>query len=211
MSGWFITLEGGEGSGKTTQARLLADAFRKAGYRTLLTREPGGSDGGDAIRKLLLTGNADKWHPVTEALLFQAARVQHVHQLIKPALARGEVVICDRFLDSSIVYQGVAHGLGIEFVQSLHLMSLGDFMPDLTLYIDISVEIGLERAKGREGEETRFESMDIEFHNKVRNGFLNRISRRPETMLLIDGKSSIEKVQLNILENIQTRLGLKLQ
>ncbi len=198
MSGTFITFEGGEGSGKTTQINLLEKYLCDSGRKCLLTREPGGSAGGDAIRQLLLTGAADKWHPVSETLLFQAARVEHVETLIKPALARGEIVLCDRFLDSTLVYQGISKGLGMEYVRQLYRLTLGNFMPDFTIILDIDPQIGVSRAKRRSGNETRFEHMEMEFHRKVREGFLALAVVNPGRYIVINANQSLEEVSLAV-------------
>lgn len=208
MSGFFISLEGGEGSGKTTQLAMLREAFASAGINAVFTREPGGCSGAEAIRELLLNGAGDKWLPVTEMLLFQAARVEHVSRLIKPALDSGKHVVCDRFFDSTAVYQGVARGLGIGYMHSLHHLALGNFMPNLTIFIDINAEDGLERAASRRGNETRFESLDISFHRSVREGFLQLARSEPQRMIVVDGKPAREQVHAQILAAMQGRLGL---
>ncbi len=202
MAGKFITFEGGEGSGKTTQIKLLQKQLNDAGKKSVLTREPGGCAPADAIRKLLLTGSVDKWHPVAETLLFQAARVEHVERVIKPALERGEIVICDRFLDSTIVYQGIAKGLGVEYIKQLHQFTLGSFAPDLTLILDIEPEIGLKRAHARAGDETRFENMELEFHRNVRNGFLKLAHENPPRYKIINADQSVKDVHKSILEAV---------
>jgi dTMP kinase len=196
--GYFITFEGGEGSGKTTQIKRLYDAVVASGKKCIITREPGGSPAAEAIRKLLLTGAGDKWHPVAETLLFQAARVEHAEQVILPALARGEIVLCDRFLDSTIVYQGIGKKLGLEYIRLLHRMTLGTLAPDLTLLLDIDPVIGLKRAKGRQGHETRFENMDIAFHKNVREGFLALAKAEPERYAIIDATQDAEKVARHV-------------
>lgn len=210
MTAHFISFEGGEGSGKTTQCALLKTAFMKAGIKATFTREPGGGQGADAIRELLLTGAGDKWHPVTESLLFQAARTEHVARVVRPALERGETVVCDRFLDSTLVYQGIARGLGMEFIRSLHLLSLGSFMPDITIYIDIDPETGLKRAGERKGRETRFESLDMDFHVKVQNGFLALAKAEPGRFIVIDGAGDKDRVHESVVVALTKTLGLKL-
>ncbi len=210
MKGAFISLEGGEGSGKTTQVSLLKDAFAKAGIDAVFTREPGGCVQADAIRTLLLTGAGDKWQPLTETLLFQAARVEHVQRVIKPALAGGRHVISDRFFDSTRVYQGHARGLGVAYMHALHQITVGDFTPDLTIYIDIRPEDGLKRANSRQGNETRFESLDISFHHKVREGFLQSAGNEPQRFAVVDGGQAKEQVCTQIFAALDTKLGLKL-
>jgi len=210
MKGLFITFEGGEGSGKTTQVALLKNAFAKAKIDAVFTREPGGCPEAEAIRTLLLTGAGDKWQPLTETLLFQAARVEHVQRLIKPSLEAEKHVISDRFFDSTCVYQGHARGLGVDYMKALHKLTVGDFTPDLTIYIDITPEDGLKRASSRNGNETRFESLDISFHHKVREGFLNSARQEPQRFAVIDGAQGKEQVHSQILDALDTKLGLKL-
>lgn len=194
MGAKFITFEGGEGSGKTTQIKMLAQYFAGLGRKYLVTREPGGSNGAEAIRQLLLTGSADKWNSISETLLFQAARVEHVENVIKPAIARSETVLCDRFLDSTIVYQGIAKGLGEEYIRQLHQLTIGNFMPDLTFILDIEPETGLKRAKARTGEELRFENMDIEFHRKVREGFMSLADSDKSRCIVVDAGHETEVI-----------------
>lgn len=198
MTVCFITFEGGEGSGKTTQIKLLHDHLASVGKKCIMTREPGGSPSGDAIRQLLLTGSGDKWNSISETLLFQAARVEHVERVIRPALAEGKTVLCDRFLDSTLVYQGIGKGLSIEFIRQLHRITLGTIAPDLTLVLDIDPAAGLARAKGRAGNETRFEGMDIAFHRSVREGFLALAKAEPERCRVINASRSVEEVQRDI-------------
>ncbi|MBM3617682.1 MAG: dTMP kinase [Alphaproteobacteria bacterium] len=211
-AGRFITLEGGEGSGKTTQIRLLQSAFAAAGTDTLFTREPGGTDGADQIRALLLRADAESWDDVAELLLFYAARREHIVKRVRPALAQGKTVICDRFADSSRIYQGVARGLGDDFVLSLHRLTLGDFQPDVTLWLDVDVEAGLGRTQGREAgaEETRFENQQRAFHHRVREGFTALAAREPQRIARIDAHQSIAKVHADIIHALNNRLGLNL-
>lgn len=198
MSGKFITFEGGEGSGKTTQIALLQKYLAGTGKKCLVTREPGGSPGGEAIRELLLTGQSDKWSPISETLLFQAARVEHIGRIIKPALARGEVVLCDRFLDSTVVYQGMSKDLGVEFVRQIHQLTTHNFLPNFTFILDIEPSIGLTRAKARTGNETRFENMDMSFHESVRNGFLSLAKSDAKRYAVIDASQSADDVHESI-------------
>jgi dTMP kinase len=195
MTGRFITFEGGDGSGKTTQIKLLRDYLASKGAKCVMTREPGGSAQGDAIRQLLLTGSGDKWNPVAETLLFQAARVEHVERVIRPALAKGDTVLCDRFLDSTIVYQGIGKGLSVEYIRQLHHFTLGNIMPGLTLVLDIDPAEGLRRAKSRAGDETRFENMNMNFHHAVREGFLAIAKGEPERCRVINASASVEEVR----------------
>ncbi|MEI7669300.1 MAG: dTMP kinase [Pseudomonadota bacterium] len=202
MKSLFITFEGGEGSGKTTQIKLLAEYFKNNGKKCLLTREPGGSQGSEAIRDIILNGSADKWHDVTELLLFQAARVEHVERVIKPALASGNIVLCDRFLDSSIVYQGIGKGLGVQYVEQIHQLTLGNFAPDFTIILDIEPEKGLKRAKSRSHHETRFENMELEFHKKVREGFLSLTKNKPERYIVLDASGDIRDIHATIIDKL---------
>lgn len=211
MTGRFITFEGGEGSGKSTQLALLERAFAAKGLPCLKTREPGGSPGGEQIRALLVSGAADSWEPLVETLLFYAARLDHVHRLIKPALARGEFVLCDRFADSTLVYQGIGKGLSEEYIASLHRLTLGPFAPDLTLVFDIDPGAGLKRAAGRSGDETRFESMDFDFHQSVRAGFLSIAAREPERCAVIDASGTPPQVHAAVITLLNRRLGLTLE
>lgn len=199
MRGRFITIEGGEGSGKSTQIALLKQALEKTGRPFVLTREPGGEEGAEAIRALLVTGDKNRWDALAETLLFTAARVQHVARLIAPALAEGKLVLCDRFVDSTRVYQGIGKGIPAEFIAALHALTLGNTMPDLTIILDIDPQAGLARAKGRAGNETRFEGMDIEFHQQVRAGFLAIARTEPQRCHVIDASQDAQGVHRQIL------------
>ena len=210
MTGTFITFEGGEGCGKSTQVALFCQALQKAGKTVLQTREPGGSAGAEQIRKLLVSGDKDAWEPMAETLLFYAARLDHVGRAVKPALAAGTTVVCDRFCDSTFVYQGIGKCLTIERVQKLHELTLGDFMPNLTFLLDIDPAIGLKRAAKRKGDETRFESMDMTFHQSVRAGFLKLAEKFPERIAVINANQSVEKVQADIATSFFARLNIRL-
>src|SRR5438132_13746617 len=168
--GRFITIEGGEGAGKSTQVELLMAALARAGIAALRTREPGGSDGAEAIRRLLLEGSDDRWDALGEALLLYAARRDHVARLIRPALERGEWVVCDRFADSTLAYQGYGRGLPLADLLALHRIALGDFAPDLTLILDLPVAEGLARAARRSGNADRFERLDASLLARLRPG-----------------------------------------
>ena len=207
-TGKFITFEGGEGSGKSTQLQLLGKAFAAAGLPHVITREPGGSPGAETIRKLLVSGEADAWDAETETLLFYAARLDHVNRLIKPALAEGKIVLCDRFADSTIVYQGIGKELSQDYIEMLHRLTLGNFMPDLTIILDIDPAIGLKRAAARRGNETRFESLGLDFHQRIRAGFLAIAKCEPERCVVIDAAQEKEAVQKQIIETIHQRCGL---
>ncbi len=207
--GLFITFEGGEGSGKSTQARLLAEAFEQANQPCLLTREPGGTPQSEAIRQLVVTGDADRWMPISELMLFQAARVEHYYHKILPALEVGRAVVCDRFADSTRVYQGIAKGLSVELVDLFHTNSIGVW-PHLTLLLDIDPAWGLARAGNRGGNETRFERHGVEFHQIIRQGFLTLAAQEPNRMHVLDGAQDALDLHRQILSVIQHRFGLAL-
>ncbi|MEO8558536.1 MAG: dTMP kinase [Rhodospirillales bacterium] len=209
MTGHFITIEGGEGAGKSTQLRLLADWLHQRGIAVTTTREPGGSLGAEAIRKLLVEGAIDRWDAMTEALLHFAARRDHLTKTVWPALQRGEWVISDRFADSTMAYQGYGHGLGRSAIERLYAVAVGDFKPDLTLILDIPVEFGLQRALARSGAETRYEKMDVQFHHRLRHGFLEIAHGEPNRCKLIDAQGSLEQVQDKIREAISAILGVR--
>ena len=206
--GRFITLEGGEGAGKSTQIRLLADALIACRRKVVLTREPGGSPGAEEIRGLLVSGETGRWGPVTEALLHTAARRDHLERTVWPALEAGHWVICDRFFDSTMAYQGYGLGLGRELIATLQGAALGDFRPDLTLILDLPVEDGLARAAARRGGEDRYERMDIAFHHRLRDGFLDIAAREPERCAIIDAAHPVETVQAAIMDCVTHRLGV---
>ncbi len=190
--GLFITLEGGEGSGKSTQSKRLQAILESEGHSVVITREPGGSPGAEAIRSLLVTGETDRWDGMTEALLLFAARRDHVERTIKPALDRGAIVICDRFTDSTMAYQGYGHDLGREPVEQLNKIALNDIKPDITLILDLAVEEGLKRAVSRGGDEQRYEDMDVAFHHRLREGFIDISKRDPNRCHIIDATGSEE-------------------
>ena len=210
MSGKFITLEGGEGAGKTTQIKLLTDALKAGGLDPIITREPGGSPAAEVIRSLLVEGAVDRWQPMTEALLNFAARLEHVRATIKPALAAGRWVLCDRFADSTVAYQGYGHDLGQAAIDELHRLVLGYFQPDLTVILDIPVDEGLARARNREqaegSHEDRYERMDEGFHQRLRDGFLDIARRNPERCVVIDAAQEPETVQTEIRAVVGQRL-----
>ena len=199
--GLFITLEGGEGGGKSTQARLLAGALRTAGKSVLLTREPGGASGAEAIRELLVQGAVGRWDGVTEALLHSAARRDHLVKTVWPALEAGQLVISDRFADSTLAYQGYGHGVDRTILDALYRAIAGDFRPDLTLILDIPVEIGLARAAARTGstEETRYESMAQAFHQRLRDGFHAIAAAEPQRCRIIDATRGVEAIHADIV------------
>ena len=185
-AGRFLSFEGIDGSGKSTQARLLADALRADGQDVVLTREPGGSPGAEEIRRLVLEGDPARWSPETEALLFTAARRDHLERTIRPALARGAFVVCDRFADSTRVYQGVTRGDLRALVDGLHALAIG-VEPDLTFLIDIDPDLGLSRARARAGAEQRFEDMGLDMQRRMRAAFLDLAAAQPLRFRVIDG------------------------
>lgn len=200
MPGRFITLEGGEGVGKSTQARALAAALRSRGIDVVETREPGGSDGAEAIRRLLLEGGADRWNARAEALLFAAARADHVEKMIKPAISRGKWVICDRFLDSSLAYQGGADGLGDQPIQALHCIGSEGYLPDRTLLLDMPVyDASIRQFAAGIGQSDRFEKRDGAFHDKVAAAFRELASRDPDRIRVINAEGAPEEVTGRLL------------
>lgn len=204
--GRFITLEGGEGAGKSTQARRLAAALATRGVDCLLTREPGGSAGAEEIRGLLVNGDPGRWSPTTEALLLTAARRDHLERTVQPALAAGRWVVCDRFSDSTLAYQGFGAGLPLDNLRTLFRLALDDFAPDLTLVFDLPVEIGLARAAARSGGEDRFERMGVDFHQRLRSGFLAIAAAEPERCAVIDAAADIDVVSADVLAAVRARL-----
>ncbi len=206
--GRFITFEGGEGSGKTTQIKLLCDFLEENGVAVAKTREPGGTPGAEAIRDLLVRGDAGRWDAESEGLLHFAARRDHVERMIRPALASGVWVVSDRFADSTMAYQGYAHGLGRDWVSNLHELVLGDFAPDLTLVLDIPVDAGLDRANVRGGEENRYELLGPAFHQSVRDGFLDIARREPGRCVVIAATETRDMVAQAIRDTVAERLGL---
>ena len=197
MSGAFITLEGIDGSGKSTQARRLADHLRAAGTDVVLTREPGGAPGAEEIRRLVLEGEPGRWSPETEALLFTAARRDHLERTIQPALDGGQVVVCDRFADSTRVYQGATRGDLRGFVDALHALVIGR-EPDLTIIVDMPPETALARGLARGGAELRFEAFGKDFQVRVRDGFRKLAETFPERCRVVDGDRDIDEVAADI-------------
>jgi dTMP kinase len=199
--GRFITLEGGEGVGKSTQVKALAEGLRKRGLDILVTREPGGSEGAEKIRHLLLDGAAERWGARAEVLLFAAARADHVEKVIRPALDSGRWVLCDRFTDSSLAYQGGAGGLGIEIVRSINAVAAGDVLPDRTLVL--SLDQGSERARARDsGSSDRIGGRADDYHRKVEAAFRIIAAEEPERVELIDASGSPEAVTRRLLDTI---------
>ncbi|MHA6266594.1 dTMP kinase [uncultured Aliiroseovarius sp.] len=199
MRGLFISFEGIDGSGKSTQAQVLAKTLRDHGHDVVLTREPGGSPGAEEIRALVLEGDPDRWSAQTELLLFTAARRDHLERLINPALAAGKIVITDRFADSTRVYQGTRSGDLRGMVDQLHNLMIGQ-EPDLTFLIDMDPDTGLSRAKGRGGTEERFEDFGADLQRSLRKGFLDLAATDPKRFRVIDGTRSIDSVARDVSE-----------
>ena len=207
--GFFLTLEGPEGSGKSTQAQRLAARLVAAGVPCVVTREPGGTALGEAVRQILLHAPELSPVPAADALLFSAARAQLAAEVIEPALARGEVVICDRFGDSTLAYQGFGSGQPLEALRSLQSFAVGDLRPDLTILIDLPVEVGLGRKQP--DEMTRFEERaDVAFHRRVRDGFLDLAAAEPARFAIIDGRRAIEAIEESIFQAVRGRLPVGL-
>ena len=198
-AGRFISVEGGEGAGKSTNIRRLKQALEAAGITVVATREPGGSPGAEQIRKLLVEGVASRWDPICETLLHCAARRDHVERVVRPALERGEWVLSDRFADSTMAYQGYGHGVARELIEILHREAIGDLQPDLTLILDLPASTGLARA-----------GMGVDFHRRLRDGFLDIARREPDRCAVIDAMQDIETVQTAIRETVAARLGVDL-
>lgn len=204
--GRFITFEGGEGAGKSTQARLLVEQLQARGISVVLTREPGGSEGAEALRNLLVYGDADRWTPTAETLLMYAGRSDHLTRLIRPALAAGTWVVCDRFSDSTRAYQGAGGGVSETFINAIDAEVVGTDRPDLTLVFDMPVEIGLERAFGRDMFEARFESKGLAFHERLRQAFLDIAERDPHRCALIDAGGALDDVAAQVWATVASRL-----
>jgi len=205
--GFFITFEGGEGAGKSTQARRLAERLRALGRVVTLTREPGGSPGAEAIRDLLVRGEAERWSPISETLLMYAARRDHIERTIAPALKRGGVVICDRFLDSTRAYQGAGGGAPRELIAALEDAVVGVVKPDLTLVFDLPVDTGLARAAARGEGEARFESKGRDFHERLRAAYLAIVEAEPSRCVLVDADGDLDAVEARVWAAVEARLA----
>ena len=204
--GTFITFEGGEGAGKTTQISLLSQKLQDEGYDVVTTREPGGVPEAEKIRDLLVQKDGGQWDPLSECLLFFTARRMHVETLIKPALKSGKIVISDRFTDSTIAYQGYGHGFDLKLIEQTRQLAIGDFAPDRTILLDLPVEKGLERSKARledvNSGEDKFENLKIDFHKRLRAGFLTLAENEPHRFCVIDANQDIETIANNIWDSI---------
>jgi dTMP kinase len=206
--GRFITFEGGEGAGKSTQLKRLVARLQASGHDVVATREPGGSPGAESIRELVLKGSADRWSPVTETLLMYAARRDHIERVIRPALERGAWVVCDRFADSTRAYQGAAGGTAPDLISALERHILEGTRPDLTLVFDLPPDVGLERAHARAGSEMRFESKGMAFHQRLRDGFQAIAAAEPDRCAMIDATGSLEAVEAQVWAAVSGRLGV---
>ncbi len=203
--GRFITLEGGEGAGKSTQIARLEGFLATRGQRVVITREPGGSPGAEMIRKLLVEGPVERWDGTTEALLHFAARRDHLRATIWPALKAGTWVISDRFADSTRAYQGYGHGIDPTMLDRLYDIAVGGFRPDLTVILDLPVEIGLARAAARRGAETRYENLPRDFHDRVRAGFLEIAKREPARCVVVNADRAVDAVADDIARAVAAR------
>ena len=207
-SGVFITFEGGEGSGKSTQSKLLAEALQQKGKTVCLTREPGGTQGAEIMRELLLSGALKSFGPEVETMMLYAARQDHMELVIKPALSKGAWVLCDRFSDSTRAYQGAADGVAPDFIDSLDQVVVGQHQPDVTFLLDIPAEDGLKRAQARrpDAEKTdRFEAADITFHEKLRQGFLTLAKSNPKRFVVLDARKKADDLAKDILSVLKNR------
>ena len=207
----FITFEGIEGSGKSTQIRLLNDFLKLRGHETVLTREPGGTPIGDDIRHILLASENREISPLCELLLYNACRAQHLSQLIGPALKAGKTVLCDRYWDATIAYQGYGRGFPLEMIDTLNRLVAGDVKPHLTFLLDLDHQTGLNRARERNAvkqgkNESRFENEELPFHKKVREGYLALASKEPERIVIIDANREVEAVHQAIVMKVLTSL-----
>jgi len=207
--GIFITFEGIDGSGKTTQLRLLADRMRQAGHQVVEAVEPGGTEIGRQIRAILLDGRNTHLTPRAELLLYFASRAQNVEEVIRPALAEGKIVLCDRFTDSTLVYQGCGRGLGADVVLTLHEIACQGLQPDLTVFVDIDLDESLARARDRNvtvsSSETRLDDESLEFHRAVRDAYLALASQESHRFLVIDGNASVEEVAESVWKEVASR------
>jgi dTMP kinase len=207
-TGQFITFEGGEGAGKSTQLKRLHTRLSLQGIQVKATRAPGGSPGAESIRELVLKGAADRWSAVTETLLMYAARRDHIERVIRPALARGHWVICDRFADSTRAYQGAAGGTDPRLISALETHVLEEARPDLTLVFDIEPEVGLKRAHLRAGTEMRFESKGLDFHERLRRGFLEIAAAEPQRCVVVDAVGKVSEVEARVWAAVEERLAV---
>ena len=213
--GYFIVFEGIEGCGKTTQISLLGEYLKKKGLPVIVTREPGGTAIGDEIRKILLSAKNADIAPETELLLYTASRVQHLQQLITPALSAGTMVLCDRFFDATAAYQGYGEGIDLKLVRQMQKTFFSDIIPDLTILLECSAELGLGRSRrrikseGKESAEGRFEEKELAFHERVRNGYLELARMEPERFFMVNGEQAVASVHQGICTAVEQRLREK--
>ena len=208
MAGQFITFEGGEGSGKSSQINILKSKLIGKGIDVVCTREPGGTPSAEILRELVTTGEVNKWEPMTEALLMFASRYEHIKNLIIPSLENGKWVLCDRFYHSTYAYQGLGHGLGLKAMEALKKISIGEIEPDLVFFLDIDPMEGIKRTMGRHTNEDRFEKMDISFHTKLRDAFLGFSKTYSENSVVINADQEINKISDIIFEEIEERFKI---
>ena len=208
MAGQFITFEGGEGSGKSSQINILKSKLIGKGIDVVCTREPGGTPSAEILRELVTTGEVNKWEPMTEALLMFASRYEHTKNLIIPSLENGKWVLCDRFYHSTYAYQGLGHGLGLKAMEALKKISIGEIEPDLVFFLDIDPMEGIKRTMGRHTNEDRFEKMDISFHTKLRDAFLGFSKTYSENSVVINAGQEINKISDIIFEEIEKRFKI---
>lgn len=206
--GRFITLEGGEGAGKSTQTRRLQQRLQSAGHEVVVTREPGGSEGAEEVRNLLVSGAIDRWDAVSEAMLHFVARRDHLLRLIEPALAKGIWVISDRFTDSTIAYQGHGQGGDLKVLEAVRRIAIGDFAPDMTVLLDLAPEDGLARAASRDNETSRYDRMGLAMHERLRAGFLALAAAEPERIAIVDASSAEDDVADRIWSLVRERYFL---
>ena len=206
--GLFITFEGGEGVGKTTQINLLKSYLLNINYKVVCSREPGGTIEGEQVRKLLVSGSSKTWDPMSEALMFNASRRQHINKIILPSLDKGNIVLCDRFIDSTIVYQGYAGSIEQSILKDLHKKFCYNLYPDLTFFLNLEASLGLKRTRKRSDykEENRFENFGLDYHNKISKGFNNLANNNKERIITIDASQSIEQISKNIINFINLKL-----
>lgn len=210
MGGLLIVLEGPEGAGKSTQGKLLSERLEASGQRVVLTREPGGTPIGERIRSVLLDHGSYAMLAETEALLYAAARAQHIGELIRPALSQDRIVICDRFVDSSYAYQGGGRGLPMDALRSLQRLATGGLQPDLRLLLDLPVAAGLRRRRRDEGGMNRLDATDLAFHERVRGAYLRGLEDNPNGWCKIDASESVDRVAASIATAVEERLGFRL-
>ena len=207
MTGLFVTFEGGEGAGKSTQLRLLAEHLKRRGVQVVTTREPGGTPAAETLRDLLVNGSTDRWLPMSELLLLTAGRYDHVRRVILPALEAGHTVLCDRFIDSTLAYQGYGLGVELDEIRAVSQQALHGFEPDLTFVFDLPPALGLRRALDRDGNLPRYEAMDMAFHERLHHGYRAIAAAAPERCVLLDATQDIARIAALIAAELDRRLG----